>query len=162
MDIKTLKIQLGYCQFVTDLNLKDLEPSDTFLAPGEHGNCINWVLGHILASRDHLLGFMDQEPVFGAEGQERYKNGSAPVHGPEDGVDHARLVEVFEKSQVAVEAALDGFDTARFSEEVPWVPGGERKEPLGNMLAGMIFHEAYHAGQIGIIRRLIGKESATP
>ncbi len=162
MYIDTLKSQFGYCQFVTQLNLKDLEPSDTFLASGENGNCINWVLGHILASRDHLLELMGCEPVFGAEGCERYKNGSAAVHGPEDGVEHARLSELFEQSQAAVEAGLDAFDPARFAEEVSWVPGGERKEPLGKMLPGLIFHEAYHAGQIGIIRRLIGKDSVAP
>ena len=30
----------------------------------------------------------------------------------------------------------------------------------GEMVAALVFHEAYHAGQTGVLRRLIGKPGA--
>ncbi len=34
--------------------------------------------------------------------------------------------------------------------------GNDENETMGSLLAGMAFHEAYHAGQIGVIRRTLG------
>ena len=33
-------------------------------------------------------------------------------------------------------------------------------EAVGSLLAGLLFHEAYHVGQTGVLRRLIGMDGA--
>jgi hypothetical protein len=35
---------------------------------------------------------------------------------------------------------------------------GDANGTLGDKLGFLQFHEAYHAGQIGLLRRLVGKE----
>ena len=54
-------------------------------------------------------------------------------------------------------AAVERFPEARWSERV----GGDRDPPLGTgvsyaaMIAGLLQHDGYHGGQIGLLRRIL-------
>jgi uncharacterized damage-inducible protein DinB len=43
---------------------------------------------------------------------------------------------------------------------VPDSPTGDPDETLGSLLAVALFHQAYHAGQLGILRRIAGESGA--
>src|SRR5258707_13686376 len=62
-----------------------LTHADSLLQPAMRGNCLNWVLGHIAASRNVILRMLGEEPVLTVEYAERYKRGSEPVLGAEEG-----------------------------------------------------------------------------
>ncbi len=36
------------------------------------------------------------------------------------------------------------------------MPSPLRKETVGTLLAGLVFHDAYHVGQTGLLRRIAG------
>ncbi|HJU73178.1 MAG TPA: DinB family protein [Gemmatimonadaceae bacterium] len=69
----------------------------------------------------------------------------------------ARLVEAHD----TVIAAIEGFDPARLDDRV----GTERDAPLGSgvsyraMIAGLLAHTAYHAGQAMLLRRALEAEA---
>ncbi len=159
MNIETMKIQLEFSQFILKKALDGLEPADTFLTTGDKGNGIHWVLGHILQSRDHFLSHLGIDPVFAADGGGRYGMGADPITREEDGLAHARMMELLDVSYAAMNTGLDALDPARFEEMTPWQPGSEHKDKLGRLLPGLISHETYHIGQIGLLRVLTGRGS---
>jgi hypothetical protein len=40
----------------------------------------------------------------------------------------------------------------------PFSPTGNPDETVGSLLAAISFHEAYHVGQTGLLRRVVGRE----
>ena len=45
-----------------------------------------------------------------------------------------------------------------WSSPAPPRPGGDPDETIGTLLTFLVFHEAYHVGQLGVIRRALGYE----
>jgi len=48
----------------------------------------------------------------------------------------------------------------QLSAAAPFSPTGNPNETTGTLLASIAFHEAYHLGQTGLSRRLLGKPGA--
>jgi hypothetical protein len=42
----------------------------------------------------------------------------------------------------------------------PFSPSKNPKETLRSLLTTVLFHQAYHSGQTGLLRRIAGKEGA--
>lgn len=63
------------------------------------------------------------------------------------------------QAHTALAAAVNRFPEGRWGERV----GGERDAPLGTgvsyaaMVAGLLQHDAYHGGQIGLLRKTLGR-----
>lgn len=62
------------------------------------------------------------------------------------------------EAHAALAAATERFSEDRWGERV----GGERNAPLGTgisyaaMVAGLVQHDAYHSGQVGLLRKALG------
>ncbi len=89
-----------------------------------------------------------------------YARQSNPIGPGSPCVPFDELQRVFEASQVLLTQKLDTAHDALWSKRVPGLFDPDAREPLGIQLASLVFHEAYHAGQLGTIRRAIGKEAA--
>jgi uncharacterized damage-inducible protein DinB len=69
----------------------------------------------------------------------------------------ARDREALGEAHTALAAAVKRFPEARWRDRV----GGERDAPLGTgvsyaaMLAGLLQHDAYHGGQVGLLRKAL-------
>jgi len=142
-------------------NLDGLSNEDTLIQPPEGGNCLNWVLGHILTARGALLTLAGGKPVLQGDKAEHYRRGSAGVKAGDDVLDLATLRGLLEDSQQQLIPAL-----AAMSEEdlAAPVPEAMRRPPLtgsmGDAFVRLAYHEGYHNGQIGLLRRLAGKAGA--
>ena len=61
------------------------------------------------------------------------------------------------EAHITLAAAVARFPEARWRDKV----GGERDAPLGTgvsyaaMLAGLLQHDAYHGGQVGLLRKTL-------
>ena len=79
----------------------------------------------------------------------------------EQGMDLARLASALEESQKKLIPALQGLSNDELAADVP---EKFKRPPLtgsvGDALARLCYHEGYHHGQIGILRRLVDKEGA--
>jgi hypothetical protein len=69
----------------------------------------------------------------------------------------AAALDYLRRTHAALEDAVRAFPAARWSETV----GGERDAPLGTgvtyagMVSGLLQHDGYHGGQIGLLRRAL-------
>ena len=155
MSLRSLKKLYDVNAYALQMNLKDLTHEESLLQPGGGGNCLNWVVGHVVANRNHILSLLGEPPIWGEADYERYKRGSAPIHDAATARPFASIVEDFAASQERIRAGLARMTDAKLEEA-----SGE--ETVGDKLAFLQFHEAYHVGQTGLLRRLAGKEGAIP
>jgi len=133
---------------------KDLTHEESLIQPPFRGNCLNWVLGHLIANHDDILETLGEPRLF--EGQlDRYKRESEPLtHEDKGTIRFEELVEWFERGQVKITECLDHADEAQLSREVI---SGERKSTVGQRVFFSYFHETYHVGQTEMFRQLTGK-----
>src|SRR5688572_8255824 len=64
---------------VVGANVAGLTHEDSLVQPRPGGNCLNWVLGHLLSVYDGILPMMRQEPVMGEGALQRYVRGAPPI-----------------------------------------------------------------------------------
>lgn len=142
-------------------NLEGVTNEESFVIPDVGGNCLNWVLGHIIVARGMLLTLTGGAPVLTEAQAEHYRRGSDPVKPGDHVLDIGTLRGLLEDSQQQLIPAL-----AAMADEDLAAPVAEqfRRPPLtgsvGDALVRLHYHEGYHNGQIGLLRRLAGKAGA--
>ena len=120
-----------------------------------HGNCLNWVLGHIAANRDGVLETLGEPPLMDAYGV-RYKRGSDPVTQADEGtLTLEELLNWLDHSQERIATSLSKMDEAALAREYT---SGDRKTTVGQRAFFLYFHETYHVGQTELFRQLAGKD----
>lgn len=156
--VEALVTQLGFVAHVLEANIAGLTHEDSLAQPQPGGNCINWVVGHIVVSRNKILELLGREPIWDSERASRYERGTAPIVGPEDAaLPLEEILRAFDTAQEAILAGLAEISDEELSTMVPSL-GGEA--PKAVALAGLVFHETYHVGQTGVLRRLAGRAGA--
>src|SRR6266550_8420201 len=70
------------------------------------GNCMNWVLGHIVSSRTRIEALVGLSATLSAADIERYRRGSEPVTGDQDGNPIDRMLDDLDRSQQRLLEAL--------------------------------------------------------
>jgi hypothetical protein len=135
---------------VIHLQIDGLTHADSLLQPPFRANCLNWVLGHVVAARNNALILLGAEPVWSEQEATPYATDSEPITG--DGAGHRleKLVADLDRSQEWLEAALERVSAAELARV-------EGEHSLGERLAGLYWHEAYHTGQTEYLRQLAGK-----
>jgi hypothetical protein len=124
-----------------------------------HGNCLNWVIGHLVEGRDGVLDVLGEPRVAGAV-VERYQRGSEPIAGAEakagGGVlPLAQLLDLLDQSQERVEVALSHMDRTALARTAA---GDAQGRSIGQRVFFLYFHETYHVGQTELFRQLAGKD----
>lgn len=143
-------------------NTVDLTHRETCLQPSAGGNCINWIAGHILANRNAVLRILGEETIWSEDEAARYARGSEARTDPERAIPFERILEDLETSLTRIAGGLERLGAVGLAQPAPSGVTGGRETSIGAALAIFLFHEAYHVGQTGILRRLIGKEGAIP
>jgi uncharacterized damage-inducible protein DinB len=129
-------------------NLGGIRHEESLKAPRDGGNCLNWVLGHLVSTRNLVLDLLGQSPVISPEQAEAYRH---------EGGDPSRFLKLedlklaLDRSQELINAGFQNL-----SPEAASTPA--YGSTVGEMLAVLAFHEAYHGGQVGILRRSLGHE----
>lgn len=152
-----LTIQLRYTSFVFQANLEGVSDEDSFRQPRPAGNCINWVAGHVVGARAGIVRLVGGEAPFAAEEYERYRRSTSPVTGPEGAVPLSRMRADFAATKEPLASGLAGLADGVLAAPAPFSPGEDPKETVGSLLVGLAFHEAYHTGQLGVLRRLLDR-----
>lgn len=141
-------------------NLEDVTHTESIVAPPNGGNCLNWVLGHLVTTRNTILQLAGGSPVMTGDAVNVYKRGSSPC-GSEGFLDLATLRGLLDDSQQQLLPNLAALSDSALATPVP---EPYNRPPLngslGDALGRLYYHEAYHNGQIGLLRRVAGKEGA--
>jgi hypothetical protein len=134
-------------------NLAEMTHADSLIAPVPAGNCANWVLGHGVATRNRVHEILGAPPPLSGKAAARYLRRSPPLTDPAEAVMLEDLISALDASQEVLLAAIDRAGDAGLEERV-----GD--STLGGSLAFFQFHEAYHSGQLGLLRRIAGHPGA--
>lgn len=130
--------------------LADLTHHDSLLQPPVNGNCIHWILGHIVCYRNYAMAICGLPAIVEEAVAARYARGSAPVTGAAaDVADFATLLAAYNHSHVQLTAYLTSA-TAEVLGEVVTAAGFTM--PRGELLTSFMRHESYHAGQFEWLR----------
>ena len=131
---------------VIRMNLDGISHEDSLKTPAEGGNSLNWILGHVILSRDEIFELLGLEKSCDEKMFTKYERGTKDF-GPADAIKLETLIEMFDESQRKLEEKIKEVDL-------------KTDEEKSKNLAFYSFHEAYHAGQTGLLRRICGKEGA--
>jgi len=141
---------------IIQMQTNGLSQADSLLQMPFRANCLNWVVGHLLANRDAILKSLGEEPLLSDEETKVYNRESEPVVEEGAGVILLeRMLEVLARGQERIAICLAEFDNDEFSKDVQV---GDQKSTLGERLFFLYFHETYHVGQTEYLRQLAGKD----
>jgi hypothetical protein len=120
--------------------------------PNFAANSLNWILGHILWRRNSVLSALDLAPLWGESTASTYQTGSEPLDNPDDARHFSLLLADLDRSQGAIETALQ--DAAE--EALDRIVENDRgSKPVGEHLEGFHWHETYHIGQLEVLRAFV-------
>jgi uncharacterized damage-inducible protein DinB len=155
MTANALIHQFQFNQMTLDRLLSDVSQEDSLrsLQPGI--NTMNWLLGHLIATRAGMLAEMGAEPHWTKRQSLHY---SPRPKGAEAAkmMDIADLKTTLVESLARIESALRVFESS-FGNPSGHLPHLPNSGTMGDRMATFVCHEAYHVGQIGLQRRLLGK-----
>jgi uncharacterized damage-inducible protein DinB len=145
---------------VTLANINGITHEDSVKQPQPAGNCLNWVLGHIMGARNSILSLLGEKPMWEEGIAAPYQRHGEALTDSSKAVPWDKLVGDFKESQEILLGALPKLTPERLAEKAPFSPTNNPNETIGSLLATFAFHEAYHAGQTGVLRRIAGKPAA--
>lgn len=132
-----------------------LTQADTLIQPKPSGNCMNWVLGHLLDNQITLLTLVGKESPVDPVLLERYLRDSEPVISDGPGVlTLERLLDGLDLVQAALIARLGEMSDADFRREIEF---RGRTITVGWRVLFLNFHFTYHVGQLELLRQLAGR-----
>ncbi len=135
------------------MQTKDLGQDDLLIQPQPGGNCMLWVLGHIVNSLGEVVnelgGGLTPATV---KTYDRFAPGSEPVLGYEK--DLPGLEKIKEDFATLSKIAIQALDEK--SEEFFAQEAGHGQTNGGSLLFSA-FHLSYHTGQLEYLRNLAGK-----
>jgi uncharacterized damage-inducible protein DinB len=145
---------------VVQLNSADLTQAESLIQPRPAGNCLNWVIGHLLCVYGHALPLLGQKPVIEASALQRYDRGSSPITDAAEARELSELMNAWDETAERIDAGLLSLTSETLDAPAPFSPNNDPKETVRSLLTLIFFHQAYHAGQTGLLRRIVGKEGA--
>lgn len=154
MDTSTLLYSLKLSGTVVNRNCDGITQEDSLIHPKPNGQNFNWVLGHMVKVRNEILGLIGKKPL--------YEEGKFHIYTPKDFVaadalDVSELRESFNALQRELEEGVQSMTAEKLRQPASFTPKEDTKDTIGSLLTTIMWHEAYHAGQLGILRRLAGR-----
>jgi len=144
----------------TNRLLDGTSPSDWFRMPQEGVSHIAWQVGH-LAFAEYRLALErirgkrpDDERLVSAAFLQKFGRASTPVGDPKAYPSGEEIRRVFDAIHRQVLEEISALDDAVFDEPTD---SHSRFSTKGGSLTWCAEHEMMHAGQIGLLRRLLGQ-----
>jgi len=164
MTATRLELARQQIQFARDYTLsllEDIEEARWFWQPPGHGTHVAWQVGHLAMAQYGLCLFRmrgrrpgDTE-LMSSSFRKKFSKGTTPDPDPANNPSPAEIREVFHRVH---RQAMEELPT--YSETVLHEPVDMPYAVFPVKLGGLFFcamHEMIHAGQLGLLRRLMGK-----
>ncbi len=135
--------------FAFQKNIAGITHQESMIQVHEGTSTINWIMGHLVLVRDEVLKLLNEEVLCDEVCREIYGAGTPGMVDINAAIDLPDLVNAFQHSQDVITQKLQLFE-----KEAP-----KNIDDLMVQMAGYGFHDAYHMGQLGYIRRLLNKPS---
>lgn len=135
-------------------NTAGMTQEHSLAQPSPGGNCANWVLGHLTNVQNDAMRLVGEKPVW--ENDQLKRAGYDPIEEPAGAIDWETLRDRFLASGERCVKAVSALSEEASAEDVPHPFGGTCSR--GELLSLLAFHQAYHAGQLAMCRRIAGLE----
>ena len=135
-------------------NLNGVTQEQSLAQPSPGGNCANWILGHLTNVQNGVMGLIGEKPVWVSDQLNRV--GFDPITHPNEAIEWNTLRDRFLASKDRCLAAISAISDKSLEESVPHPFGGTCTR--AELLTTLAFHQAYHAGQLAVSRRIAGLE----
>lgn len=144
---------LSTSQYVITRQTEGITHADSIKQLPFRGNCMNWVLGHIISSRGRMLRLLNEDlPLTEAENT-YYQSGSEPITDDSYALPFERLMEMLRQTTEQITNAVNDSSEEFLTEIIDDEKGSTRLDTL----SGLIWHETYHVGQFEYLRQAVGK-----
>jgi DinB family protein len=157
MHAKTLAYQLELSNKVFEMNTRDVSHEESLATPPKGGSCLNQVVGHLTRTRNMALGSMGQKSPYPMEEFDPYDDRTGVPFKRENALPFDELRRRFKAMQEPLVRAIGGMSPEILAAKPPRPFTGEPNETVGSNMATLVFHECYHVGQTGVLRRVAGK-----
>ena len=136
-------------------SLEGLSDEDVWRQPSGSGNPIGWILGHLTETRAGMLSEMGRP--FDCGWSRAFQRGSA-LQDRTGYPARAAIETAWKSTHAAMRDAFANVSPEQLAAPItrPPVPG---VETLLDLIAFCGFHESYHVGQMGFIRKQLGHSS---
>jgi len=133
-----------------------LTHADSLMQLPFRGNCLNWVLGHLMVYRDKVLELLGEASILSESETRLYKRGSTPITDSDSSVKLEKLLKGLEQSQERISAGLKIVTSDTMDERVD----EGKEQTVRERIEFLQWHETYHVGQLEILRQLAGKNDS--
>lgn len=155
-----LREQARTIHHILRVNVADLSQEGSLIQPQPGGNCLNWNVGHLVCVNDQILPLVEQAPVLGTDKLKQYGRGSAALRDGKSALPLSQLLEAWDEQATRLDAGLAALAPEALDKPAPTTPRNNPNETVGSLLSIVMFHQSYHVGQTGLLRRIAGKEGA--
>ena len=135
--------------------LAGLSHADSLIQPQPGGNCLNWVMGHLVVNLMEILSVLGETPRGHYPDVARYRIGSEPIRAEEESVLQLEtLKDAYTRLSEEIIDRLVRMTEDDFDAEIDFWQGKSRR---GYVAFFYFFHNTYHLGQLEFLRNLAGK-----
>jgi hypothetical protein len=157
MHAPTLAYQLELSNRLVEMNTADISHEESLVTPPRGGSCLNQIVGHLTRTRNMALGTMGQKSPYPMEEFDPYDDRTGVRFTRENALPFDELRRRFKAMQEPLVRAIKGMSPEVMASPPPRRITGAPDETVGTNLATFVFHETYHVGQTGVLRRVAGK-----
>lgn len=131
----------------------DFQPGD-WLVRDAAGHDARWITGHVTVYRRRLVAMMGG-PELTETWEAAFMRGTTPDAVPTE-LDGATIVHAFHEAHLMMVPRWDALSDADLAKPLgrTLLDGGDT---IRAGLRFLLWHETYHLGQLGLLRRLVGK-----
>jgi len=159
-EVEAFRNIAGTTQKIVLMNVEGVSQAESLVQPQPAGNCLNWILGHLVCVYNNLLPLVKQTPIVNRDDLKRYDRGTPPLNTPAEATDIGELINLWNKTADRFDAGLASLTPEDLDEKATVSPRNDPNETVRSLLSLITFHQAYHAGQLGVLRRIAGKPGA--
>jgi uncharacterized damage-inducible protein DinB len=159
-EVELLRHSFRTTQQVLRMNVDGITQAESLIQPQPAGNCLNWIVGHLLCVYNDVLPLVGQQRVMEKEALQRYGRGTPALRDANEALPLSEMLGKCDEAVNRFEVGLASLTHERLDLPAPFSPTKNPNETVRSLLATVAFHQAYHVGQTGVLRRIIGKTGA--
>ena len=142
---------------VLKMQTDNLSHEQSLLQLPFRGNCLNWIVGHILTNRNNVFKLLGAADMIEDVDVSQYQRDSDPITPDSDEVIRLEeLLAMLDRYQENLEKVLSNMPDSEFERKLAFF--GNTEMTVGEWLLFFYFHDTYHIGQSEILRQAAGMD----
>jgi hypothetical protein len=160
IEVESFRLHARMARDVVSANVHGLTHDDSLVQPRPGGNSLNWIMGHLVWAYEQALPLLGQQLVLREGTLDRYARGAPGLASPAEAVNFEDLMAAWNEAVERVDAGLGRLTSEVLEQKAPGSPTNNPHETVRSLVNTILFHQAYHAGQTAVLRRVAGKSGA--